>query len=150
MTLTLVPCTIKEANAFVERVHRHHPPSHMSRFAVAVAQAETIVGVAIVGNPRARLANDGWTAEVVRLATDGTKNACSMLYGACWRAARALGFRRLVTYTLATEPGTSLRAAGWRLVGECGGGSWDRAGRPRVDMHPTQQKLKWEASCTPS
>lgn len=114
--------------------------------AVAAAGAEEPCGVAVVGRPVARHLQDGWTAEVTRVATDGTRNACSMLYGACWRACRALGWRRLVTYTLDTEPGTSLRAAGWTLVGDAGGGSWSCASRPRVDRHPLQQKLRWEAS----
>lgn len=94
----------------------------------------------------ARLSWVAGTAEVVRVATDGTRNACSMLYGAAWRACRALGYRRLVTYTLPEEGGASLRAAGWRLVGEAGGGSWSRKSRPRVDLHPTQQKMRWEAA----
>jgi hypothetical protein len=102
------------------------------------------VGVVIVGKPVARMLADGWTCEVTRLASDGTKNACSMLYRAAWRAARAMGYRRLVTYTLAEEPGTSLRAAGFRLIGEAGGGSWSRKDRPRVDLHPTELKLRWE------
>jgi hypothetical protein len=89
--------------------------------------------------------DDGWTLEVNRTATDGAPNACSFLLGACWRAARALGWRRLVTYTLASEPGTSLVAAGWRRVGEVSGRSWHRDSRPRVDLHPTQDKIKWEA-----
>jgi hypothetical protein len=81
---------------------------------------------------------------VTRCCTDGAANACSLLYGACWRAARALGYRRLVTYTLTTEPGTSLRAAGWRVVGAVRGRSWHCASRPRVDRHPTLDKLCWE------
>lgn len=72
-------------------------------------------------------------------------NACSLLYAAAWRAARALGYRRLVTYILASEPGTSLRAAGWRCVAQTSGGTWDRPSRPRVDLHPLQAKLRWEA-----
>lgn len=103
-----------------------------------------MVGVAIAGNPVARMLNDGLTIEITRCCTDGTRNACSMLYGAVWRAARAMGFRRGITYTLPEEGGASLRAAGWRLVGEAGGGSWDREGRPRTDKHPTQTKLRWE------
>lgn len=75
---------------------------------------------------------------------DDERNACSLLYGACWRAARAIGYRRLVTYTLPTEGGASLRGAGWTLIGEAGGGSWDRRSRARVDEHPTQVKLRWE------
>mgnify|MGYP001265311407 CR=1 FL=1 len=91
-----------------------------------------------------RQKGNGWTAEVVRVATDGTHNACSKLYGAAWRAVRALGYRRLVTYTLPKEGGASLRASGFTLLGEAGGGSWSRERRPRVDLHPTQTKLRWE------
>ena len=87
--------------------------------------------------------SDGFTAEVTRLATTGERNACSMLYGASWRAARAMGYRRLITYTLDTEPGASLRGAGWRCVGQAGGGSWSRKNRPRIDKHPTQCKFRW-------
>ena len=148
MSLVLVPITIKDARAFVRRFHRHHDPPHKCRFAVACARenAEEPCGVSIIGDPVSRLLDTGWTAEVLRCATDGTPNACSMLYGASWRAARALGYRRLVTYTLSTEPGTSLRASGWKSIGECGGGSWDRPSRPRVDHYPTQIKIKWEAT----
>lgn len=103
-----------------------------------------MVGVAIVGRPVARQSQDGLTAEVKRLATDGTRNACSILYAAAWRAARALGYRRLITYTLPEEGGASLRGAGWRCIGSAGGGAWSRRARPRVDLHPTQQKLRWE------
>jgi L-amino acid N-acyltransferase YncA len=145
MALMLVPTTLRAARAFVERNHRHHRPPQGGLFAVAVAHGDQVVGVAIVGRPVARRLADGWTAEVTRVATDGTKNACSMLYGAAWRACRALGYRRLVTYTLPSESGSSLRGAGWACVGEAGGGSWSRGNRPRVDMHPTQVKLRWEA-----
>lgn len=145
MSLELVPTTISDAQKFVERYHRHHGPAHSYLFALACADEEEIVGVAIVGRPVARMLQDGWTVEVVRLCTDGTKNAGSMLYAASWRAAKALGWKRLVTYTLASESGASLKAAGWRLVGESGGGSWSRKNRPRVDRHPLQGKLRWEA-----
>lgn len=146
MSLSVVPCTLRDACSFVEQHHRHHPAPRGGLFAVAVANDNAVVGVAIIGRPSARLLQDGWTAEVTRLCTDGTRNACSMLYGAAWRAARALGYRRLVTYTLPDEGGASLRASGWRCVGEAGGGSWSRRSRPRVDRHPTQAKLRWEAS----
>ena len=138
------PITLREARAFVSRVHRHHKAPQGGLFAVAASEGEEVVGVAIVGRPVARMLNDGWTAEVVRLATTGARNACSMLYAAAWRAARALGYRRLVTYTLPEEGGASLRASGWRLIGEAGGGTWNRKGRPRVDLHPTQAKFRWE------
>jgi hypothetical protein len=92
---------------------------------------------------------DGFTAEVTRLCVlDQQKNAASMLYAACWRAARALGFRRLITYTLATESGVSLKAAGWVVLGQAGGGTWSRQGRPRVDTHPIGQKLLWERAAS--
>ncbi len=151
MSLRAVPITRDEACAFIERHHRHHGRPQGYLFAVAAsddvgAEHALIVGVAVVGRPVAPNLQDGWTAEVTRLATDGTRNACSFLYGACWRAARALGYRRLVTYTLPQEGGASLRAAGWRLIGEAGGGSWSRESRPRVDRAPTQRKLRWEAA----
>jgi len=111
---------------------------------IAVAKDDQIVGVCIVGRPVARMLTDGWTVEVLRVATDGTRNACSKLYGAAWRASRALGYRRLVTYTLPEEGGASLRGAGFTLIGEAGGGSWSRKDRPRVDLHPLQVKLRWE------
>ena len=88
--------------------------------------------------------DDGRTAEVVRCCTDGTGNACSMLYRAAWRAVRALGYIKLVTYTLPDEGGASLRAAGMTCVGSAGSGLWSRSSRPRVDIHPTQPKLRWE------
>jgi hypothetical protein len=145
VSLCLVPLPRDEANAFVQAHHRHHGPVVGHLFALGAAVNESIVGVAIVGRPVARELQDGFTAEVTRVATDGTRNACSFLYGACWRAARALGYRRLVTYILECESGTSLRAAGWTLIGKAGGGSWSRTTRPRVDKHPTQVKLRWEA-----
>jgi len=89
--------------------------------------------------------DDGWTLEVNRTCTDGTKNVNSMLYGACRRATFALGYKKLITYVLETDSGISLIAAGWKCIGSAGGGSWDRKNRPRVDKHPTQIKIKWEA-----
>ena len=142
--LTIQPVTLREAKEFVRVHHRHHRPPVGALFAVGVGMDGTVRGVAIVGRPVARGLQDGWTAEVTRLATDGTPNACSCLYGAAWRAARALGYRKLVTYTLASEAGGSLRGAGWQCVGECGGGSWHRKSRPRGDLHPLQLKLRWE------
>ncbi len=143
MNLQLCPVTLKEADAFVRAHHRHHRPSRGALFAVAAERSGEVVAVAVVGRPVARQLQDGYTAEVVRLATDGSRNACSMLYAAAWRAARALGYRRLVTYILETEPGTSLRAAGWTDIGKAGGGTWSREGRPRVDTHPTQGKIRF-------
>ena len=144
MKLSIIPMTLDEANAFVEKWHRHHRPVPGCKFCIGVAE-DHVVGVAIVGRPVARMLDDGWTLEVNRTCTDGTKNANSMLYGACRRAAWALGYRKLITYTLPEEGGVSLTAAGWKCMGETGGGRWSRESRPRVDAHPTQEKLRWEA-----
>ena len=146
MKLRIVPCAFSEACAFVKQHHRHHKPPQGHKFSVAAAVGEDICGVAIVGRPVARHLDDGMTLEVTRLATDGTKNACSALYATAWRAARAMGYGRLVTYILDNEPGTSLNAAGWKCVGKAGGGTWKRASRPRVDKHPLQGKFRWERS----
>ncbi len=142
--MVLLPLTQREAFAFVSAHHRHHSPPRGTLFQLAAAVGDAIVGVVLVGRPVARHLQDDFTAEVTRCCTDGTRNACSFLYGAAWRAARALGYRRLVTYTLPDEGGASLRGAGWKLIGAAGGGSWSRAERPRVDTHPTQTKLRWE------
>ncbi len=146
MSLLLVPISLSDAMIVVKRLHRHHPAPQGGKFAIAVAREgeDEPCGVAIVGRPVSRMLDDGWTAEITRVATDGERNACSMLYGAAWRAAKAMGYRRLVTYTLDTEPGTSLVAAGYRLIGAAGGGSWSCPSRPRVDRHPTQGKLRWQ------
>jgi hypothetical protein len=144
MTLEVSPLTLKEACLFVKRTHRHHKPPQGGLFAIGAAQGDEIVGVVIIGRPVSRMLSDGFTAEVTRLATDGSRNACSMLYAAAWRACRAMGYRKLITYILGDEPGTSLRAAGWKCVGEAGGGNWSRKSRPRVDEHPTQRKLRFE------
>jgi hypothetical protein len=145
--LTIVPCKFDEARAFIARHHRHHLPPIGHRFSLAVAdEAGAVRGVATVGRPVSRMLDDGWTLEVTRVATDGCPNACSALYGATWRATKALGYRRLVTYTLASEPGSSLRAAGWRVVAETAGGTWTRDSRPRIDKHPLQHKLRWEVA----
>lgn len=145
MKLKIVPCSIREANAFVRHHHRHHGPVQGAKFALAVAnEAGTVVGVALVGRPVARALDDGCTLEVTRVATDGTPNSCSALYGAAWRVAKELGYIRLITYTLASESGTSLKAAGWKLTAESAGGPWDRPSRPRIDHHPTDPKLRWQ------
>ena len=144
--LTLERIGLDDANAFVAAWHRHHRPVVGHLFSLGASLDGKIVGVAIVGRPVARMRDDGVTAEVTRLCTDGTRNACSFLYGAAARAAFALGFKRIGTYILASEPGTSLTAAGWRLIGKVGGGSWSRVGRPRVDKAPLQGKLLFEVT----
>lgn len=144
--LELSPITLREARAFVAAHHRHHRAPQGGVFAVAVSDGTRVRGVAIVGRPVARRAQDTWTAEVTRVATDGARNACSMLLGASWRAARAMGYRCLLTYTLATEDGASLRAAGWTEMHRVAGGRWSREARPRVDDHPLIDKVCWARS----
>lgn len=146
MALALQPITFKEACAFVRLHHRHHAPSVGHKFSIAANDGAKVVGVVTVGRPVARHLDNGWTLEVTRCTTDGTRNAASLLYGAAWRAAKALGYRRLITYTLASEAGTSLRAAGWTALYQTEGGSWDRPSRPRVDTAPLGQKQLWEAA----
>jgi hypothetical protein len=144
--LTVVRIGLDEANTFVAQHHRHHKPVQGHIFSVGAALGESIVGVVIVGRPVSRHRDDGITAEVTRLCTDGTRNACSFLYGAAARAAFALGFKRIGTYILASEPGTSLTASGWRLIGETDGRSrFGGATRPRVEK-PFQKKLLFEAT----
>ena len=146
LTLSLQPIDYGEACAFIDEHHRHHLHPQGWKFGIGVNNGAKVVGVVTVGRPVARMLDNGTTLELTRCCTDGTKNAASMLYGAAWRATKALGYSRLVTYTLIEEPGTSLRAAGWREVGSTSGGSWNREGRPRVDLHPTGQKRLWEAA----
>ena len=143
--LTLVPVSFKDAQVFVDKHHRHHAAPQGHKYSIAVSNGEKVVGVVIVGRPVARGFDDGWTLEVTRNCTDGTSNAASMLYGAAWRAARAMGYRRMVTYTLVGELGISLLAAGWKVIRQTKGGSWNCASRPRIDNHPVGQKLLWEA-----
>lgn len=144
-----MPVSFDEACGFVEMWHRHHRPPVGHKFSVGVANdADVLVGVAMVGRPVARHLDDGLTLEVNRTATDGTPNANSMLYGAAWRAAQALGYRKLITYTMADESGASLRAAGWRVLGERPArNGWSAPSRPResrgVDGIP---RTLWEAS----
>lgn len=145
--LVIVPCQLDEANEFVKLHHRHHQPVIGHKFSIAVAdESNTVRGVAIISRPTARRLDNGLTLEVTRVATDGCPNACSALYAAAWRSAKALGFTKLLTFTLNTEPGTSLRAAGWKCVGSTPGRSWSVPSRPRVDTHPLQERFRWEAS----
>ena len=147
MSLAVTPINLDEANAFVEQHHRHHKPVPGAKFCVAVSKDDEVRGVVIVGRPGSRHIDDGWTLEVNRCCTDGTRNACSMLYATAWKAAKAMGYTSLITYTMESEGGASLRGAGWRCVGKATtrvGQGWNVRSRPRVDTHPLQQKLKWE------
>jgi hypothetical protein len=142
--LQIVPISFKDACTFVKNNHRHHKSPQGHKFSIACSDGDKTIGVAIVGRPVARMLDDGITLEVTRLCTDGTKNVCSILYSACWRVAREMGYKKLITYILESETGTSLRAAGWNCIGKAGGGSWSRKERERIDKHPLQSKLRFE------
>jgi hypothetical protein len=146
MRMIIRTCSLRDANAYVAQWHRHCRPTVGHKFSLAVVDADGggIHGVAIVGRPVARGLDDGLTLEVNRVATDGTRNACSMLYGAARRAARELGYARIVTYILESEPGTSLRAAGWRLDGHIPqhDGWTNRPGRAE-QLHLNGVKQRW-------
>lgn len=143
--LEIIPIGLDEANAFIEKHHRHHQPVVGHKFSIGVVQNSKVVGVACIGRPVARFADDGLTLEVNRCCTDGTLNACSKLYASAWKAAKAMGYRKLITYTLPEEGGASLRGAGWVIAAKSKGGSWSCQSRPRIDKHPLQKKLRWEA-----
>lgn len=145
--LSIVPVTLREANAFVTQHHRHHKPVVGHKFSVACSEGIKIVGVAIAGRPVSRHLDDGLTLEITRVCTDGTRNACSILYGAVWRAARAMGYKKVITYILESENGSSVKAAGYKCVGQAGGLRWTGKRRPEVDLYPAQLKLKFEKEC---
>lgn len=148
MRLQIVPIGLRAANDFVAQHHRHHGPTVGHKFSIAVSDCNGVVhGVAITGRPVARMLDDGCHLEVLRVCTDGTPNACSMLYAAVRRTALAMGYQaeRILTYTLDRELGTSLKAAGWIRDGATSGGSWSRPSRPRTDSHPMDVKVRWIA-----
>jgi hypothetical protein len=147
--LHLVPIRFRDASAFVAMWHRHNPPPVGCKFCIAVADEDGVLrGVAIIGRPVARMFDNGQTLEVNRTATDGTPNVNSMLYGAAWRATKALGYTRLVTYTQADETGASLRAAGWRVVAQRPARpGWDVPSRPRnANGSEHMPRTLWEAA----
>lgn len=111
----------------------------------AVDEGDRLLGVAVVGRPVSRCLDNGLTAEVTRLCTDGHRNVCSFLYAACARIARCMGYKKIVTYILESENGTSLRASGWNCAGLCGGGDWNASGRPRKpSANPGKKKLYYK------
>lgn len=142
--LSAVPMDLEGANEFVTRHHRHHGPVVGHKFSIGAAMGGQLVGVVIVGRPVSRHRDDGLTLEVTRLCTDGTKDAPSFLYGAAARAAFAMGFKRIGTYIRKDEPGTSLKASGWRLIAETPGKSWSVPSRPRKDKTDLIPRLLFE------
>lgn len=131
---------LRDANDFVAKYHRHHKPVRGHRYSLGCYQNNKLVGVAIVGRPVARAIDQIYTVEILRLATDGTSNACSKLYGSTARAARELGYRKIITYILENETGSSLRASGFKYEYTTTGGSWNTPSRERQDKAPTVKK----------
>jgi hypothetical protein len=145
----LHPISIREAKEFVRQHHRHNKPPAGAKFAIGCGVAGTLVGVSMVGRPVARMLAARETAEVLRLCVAATapKNTCSMLYGASWRAWRAMGGRRLITYTLASETGASLRAAGFKIVANTKAEEWSRPSRARTTQPVYgEPKHRWEVA----
>jgi hypothetical protein len=135
---------MKAANEFVLLHHRHHGKVRGCKFCLGVVDEEnTLRGVAVVGRPVSRHLDNGLTAEVTRICTDGYVNACSFLYAACARTAKSMGFEKIITYILESENGASLRASGWYCGGPCGGGNWNVPSRPRLDSANTAKKLMY-------
>lgn len=150
--MRVVPLTLKQANELVESIHRHHKKAQGHRFSIGAEVDGSLVGAAIVGRPVARGIDPYSVAEVTRLVTDGTENACSLLYSAAARAAKAMGFWKIQTYILENELGTSLLASGWVHVADTSGGDWNHskanAGTRRVDQ-PQGPKQRWERVLNP-
>ncbi len=152
--LKAVPMSFRDVSAYVSKYHRHHAPVRGDRFRLGVIAGDQLVGVIQVGNPVNRELNDGWTCEVVRCCTDGTRNACSFLYSRAARIAKELGYKKIITYILQSEMGTSLKASGWHLAKEgVGGGTWIRSDRlnfeeislfDRKPKYSTEKKQRWE------
>ena len=148
MRIELVPIDLSEANDFVHSYHRHCKRTQGGKFAIGLSQINGLCGVAIVGRPIARLLADDFTAEVLRVCVDinAPRNANSKLYGACWRACRAMGYKKLITYTLKQESGASLRGAGFKVVAETSHNGKGWLNRPNRDWQPVlgQLKFRWE------
>lgn len=138
-----VPLELKEANAFVEALHRHHDPVVRDKYRVGAMFDGKLVGVVQVGRPVSRMLNDGKTVEVVRLCTNGTFNACSFLYSKAARIAKEMGYSKIITYILESEDGASLRAAGWKYELTTKGGEWSRPSRKRNGTAPTVPKKRY-------
>ena len=141
--LTIGPIHLAPAQAFVKDYHRHSIPPVGGKFAVACYDDGRLYGVAICGRPVARRLDDGITLEIYRNCTDGTRNACSKLYGACQRIARDMGYKRVITYTLASENGASLRASNFKSCGEAGGRHWTGNRKRAYYVSPPEMKIKW-------
>lgn len=145
--LRVLPCTLRQAQEFVQLEHRHHDAAQGGLWALALLRGEELVGVAIAGRPVSAVLQRKGYCEIVRVCVlPDVPNGCSMLYARCRRVAQAMGYVKCVTYTLPEESGASPTGAGFKMTGRTKGGSWSRSKRPRIDKHPTGPKLRWEAA----
>ena len=157
-----VPLSLKEANAYIDELHRHHSHSQGDKFRVGAEVDGELAGVAQVGRPVGRYLDDGKTLEVIRCCTNGSKNVCSFLYSRCARIAQEMGYEKIITYILESESGTSLKASGWYLdKADAGGSSWDHKSRhrdivdaqmslfPQKEKYPIGIKQRWAKDLTP-
>ena len=143
MALKIKPCHLREAREYVGQYHRHSIPSVGGKFAIACYDGDALCGVAICGRPVSRHLDDRRTLEILRCCTNGTRNACSKLYGACCRIGFDMGYERIITYTLAKESGMSLWAAGFSLDGVAGGKEWTGCRRRNYYVAPEELKHRW-------
>lgn len=146
MSLSIRPIELKDANEFVAKLHRHHKPVVGHRFSISAWSGEALCGVAIVGRPVSRGCNKLEILEVTRLCTDGTKNACSILYAAAARVGREMGYKKIQSYILESESGLSLKAAGWAVEAKTAGGQWKHTSGPRRTDQPNCPKWRWAKS----
>lgn len=142
--LEIKPITLRAANEFVAKYHRHHKPTVGHKFSIScVNENGEICGVAICGRPVSRHLDNGEKLEINRLCTDGTYNACSKLYGACLRIAKNMGYKKVITYILESEDGTSLKASNFICEGEAGGEMWTGKRSGRDNGVPKEKKTRW-------
>ena len=140
--MKIVPITFRYAQQFVKDYHRHNPNVVGCKFAIGCQGDDGIVGVAICGRPVSRYLDDGKTLEINRVCTNGAANACSMLYGACCRIAKEMGYERVITYTLQSETGASVKASNFICDGEAGGTHWTGK-RDKGQNIPNEMKVRW-------
>ena len=145
MKLTIKPISLKAANEYVAENHRHSKPTRGHKFSISVHNEHGLVGVAIIGRPVARVLDNGTTAEILRVCTDGTPNACSKLYGASVKACKAMGYTKIVTYTTAEENGASLKASNFTPTGNVTARQWDTPSRPR-EQREALERTRWECN----